>query len=747
VHAVGAISAGSPLLMRPSPKVSLRPLKSALLLGAGLAVWASLPQAAAAQAAPAVGQVEEIVVTARKVSERLQDVPASVTAVTAKQLAAQGINDIQGVAASVPNVSFSGGIAGAIQGQVGIRGISTLVRNIGVESGVGFYVDGVYLGRPDNYNQELIDIDRVEVLRGPQGTLFGKNTIAGVFNITTKQPGAVPEGEIRAETGNYGLARLQAYVMGPIADGVAAKLALGYVYRDGTYKNLSGGDNGDQINMASMRAELVFTPTDKDRLALSFDGLRDRSHPAFFQVTDLAGASGKALIEETTPHTIDNNRPDRLNRDNYGTSIDYTHQFALGELTSITAFRHSAYLAWLDDDQNQVDYLSSDHWGDKTDFFSQELRFSGAIGSRLTYIVGAYYAHQLITTDRILTIGNDLLGMPLGDPPLTTKGSVKTNSYALFANADYKLTDKATLSVGLRASQEDKKVAFDQNDPTGIFASIGLPSLSYAASASNGDVSPTVSLSYKVAPAVTVYGRIAQGFKSAAFNVDLVASTKGLAAGPETATTYEVGIKSDLFDRRLRANLGVFRTAYDNMQVSQLLGTGVTLNNAGKATINGVEAEFTAVPIRAIRLDASFGYLDAKYDRYKNCSVPASLGGGETDCSGNQIIGAPDFTARFGAEYDYPVSLGDIVLRADVTHEAPVYFEATNSSRFRSNEHTLLDMRLGLRTDKWDLFLWSKNITDATYIVYRDDRSASGVLQTTAYGDPRTFGATLTARF
>ncbi|MDR3513604.1 MAG: TonB-dependent receptor [Caulobacteraceae bacterium] len=728
----------------------IKTVRSVLLAGASLASLTAPTWVHAQQASPAADkpqQVEEVVVTARKRTEKLQEVPASISAVSASRLAASGINDIQGVVGSVPNVSFSGGIAGAIQGQVGIRGISTLVRNIGVESGVGFYVDGVYLGRPDSYNQELIDIDRVEVLRGPQGTLFGKNTIAGVFNITTKQPGDHPEAEIRAEVGNYDLARIQAYVMGPIADGVAAKLAMGYVHRDGTYKNLSGGQNGDQIDTASMRAQLFYTPTDKDKLILSFDGLRDRSHPAFFQVTDLAGATGKALIEETTPHTINNNRPDKLNRDNYGTSITYSHQFAAGELTSITAFRHSAYEAWLDDDQNQVDNLSADHWGDKTDFFSQEVRFSGAVGRKLSYIVGLYYADQLVTTDRILAIGNDLLGVPLGDPPLTTKGSVRTHSYAIFANADYKLTDRATLSVGLRGSQEDKKVAFDQADPTGIFASIGLPSLSYAASASNGDLSPTVSLSYKLAPAITVYGRIAEGFKSAAFNVDLVSSTKGLAAGPENATTYEVGVKSDLFERRLRANLGVFTTAYDNMQVSQLLGSGVTLNNAGKATISGVEAEFTAVPIEPLRLDASFGYLNAKYDKYKNCGVPTSLGGGYTDCSGKWIVGAPEFTARFGAEYDYPVSLGDIVLRADVTHESPVYFDATNSDRFRSDGHTLLDMRLGLRTDRWDIFLWSKNITNATYITYRDDRTSAGALQTTAYGDPRTFGATLTARF
>ncbi|MDO8297690.1 MAG: TonB-dependent receptor [Caulobacter sp.] len=719
--------------------------KTMLLLGASLAVWMGAAQAAAAQAA--AGEVEEIVVTARKVTESMQDVPASVSAVTANQLQAAGISNFEHLTATLPNVAMSGGIAGVLQGQVGIRGISTLVRNIGVESGVGFYVDGVYLGRPDNYNQELIDVDRVEVLRGPQGTLFGKNTIAGVFNITTMTPSSVPEGELRVEVGNYDLFRAQGYVMGPLIDGkLSGKLSMGYVTRSGVYEHLSGGQDGDALDLKSYRAQLFFTPTDRTDVVVSLDGLNDRGNPAFFQVTDLAGpGTTNSTIQQNTPHRIDSNRANSLSRDNYGASVTGTYRADIGTVTSVTAYRTSSYDASLDDDQNQVDNLSSDLWSDTTKVFSQELRLAGELGDRANYIVGAYYARQTIKTDRILTIGLGF-GIP-GDPALTTVGSVKTNSYAAFGNLDYRLTDHLTASLGLRYSKEDKSVTFIQDDRDGIFQLLGLPSLSYADDASDEDVSPTLSLSYKFNDNVMAYGRVARGFKSAAFNVDLVSSTQGLAAGPESATTSEVGIKSDLFDRRMRANVSVFNTRYDDLQVSQLLGTGVSLSNAGKATINGVEVELTGYLTPALRLEASGGYIDATYDKFENCGVPASLGGGSTNCSGNALIAAPEFTFHAAAEYTHPVSLGDLVARVDFSSQSSTDFEATNSKRFESDARSVVDARIGLRTDRWDAFVWGKNLTNEVYETYKDDRSSVGVLRTTAYGEPRTFGVTLTGRF
>ena len=719
------------------------------LLGtAALGALAASLTAAAQDAPPAdpaageEGQVEEIVVTARKTSEKLQKVPASISVVSAKKIADAGLNEFKDIVGTVPNVAFGGGIASAVQGQIGIRGISTLVRNIGVESGVGFYVDGVYLGRPENYNQELIDVDRVEILRGPQGTLFGKNTIAGVFNIATKRPGDENEGEVRLQVGDYGLVRVQGYAMGPLSDTLGGKIALGYVARDGFYQHQTGGKDLDTLDVLSGRLQLFYTPSAATTVILSADGLRDRGEPVFFQVKDLAGVNS---VMETTPFTVNNNRADYLDRDNYGFSLTVRHDFEDMTLTSISAYRSSSYQASLDDDQELIDNLSSDLWGDETTYFSQELRLSGTIGEKLSYIVGAYYFDQKITTDRILTIGLGF-GIP-GDPALTTVGEVKTQSYAVFGNLDYAITDKLKLSLGLRYSSEDKDVAFVQDDRDGIFQLLGLPSLAYTASTSDEDVSPTLSLSYQATDEIMLYARAAKGFKSAAFNVDLVGSTDGLAAGPENATSYEAGIKSDLFDRRVRANLSIFTTNYDDMQVSQLLGSGVTLNNAGKATISGAELEITAYITPNLLVEASAGYVNAEYDEFQNCTVPTSLGGGSTDCSGNQVIGAPDWTTHAAVEYDHPLEMGELVARLDFTGQTPVYYEATNSPRFRTDGRSVFDARIGLRTERYDIFAWVQNVGDEVYETYTDDRSAVGVLKTIAYGAPRTYGLTFTARF
>lgn len=699
------------------------------------------------QTAPAeeFGRLEEITVTARKTEERLQSVPASVSVMSASDLADSGITAFEDVLAHVPNVSMGGGIAGALQGQLGIRGVSTLVRNIGVESGVGIYIDGVYLGRPESYNQELIDVAQIEILRGPQGTLFGKNTIAGVFNITTIRPEDEPAGAVKVEVGNYDLMRTQAYVTAPIVEGVlSGKLAGAYVLRDGVYRHLSGGDAGGEIDVASYRGALYYTPTAASEVILAVDGLQDRGSPAFFQVTDLAGVESPM---ETTPWRLNNNRPNSLQRDNHGASLTATVDVASGTLTSISALRRSEYEASLDDDQEQVDYLAVDEWGDVTRFFTQELRFNRRIGERFDYVAGLYYFDQKVTTDRVLALGADL-GIP-GEPALGTRGTVETSTYAAYGSLNYRFTPSTTLSLGLRYTREEKDADFVQDDTTGIFALLNLPSLTYRGSASDDDFSPTVSLSHQFTSDVMIYGRYARGFKSAAFNVDLVPSTSGLSAGPEYATTYELGMKSDLFDRRLRANFAVFETHYEDMQVSQLLGSGVTLNNAGEATIRGYEVELAGYVAQGLKLEGSLGYLDPTYDRYENCSIPAALGGGSIDCSGNRIIGAAKYTYQLAVQYDQPLAGGDFLARVDFSSQSPVHFEATNSQRFASDWRSVLNARVGLSSlgGRWDFFVWGRNLTDETYVTYRDDRSAIGVLQTTAYGEPRTYGVTLSVSF
>lgn len=713
--------------------VSRKILSVRSAFGAGAAFFV-LTGAAMAQE---VTEIETVTVTARKVAENLQDVPGSVSVLTADELRSTGTDTTGDLFNRVPNISASGGIGGVLQGQFGIRGISTLIRNIGVESGVGIYVDGVYQGRPDNYNQELIDTAQVEVLRGPQGTIFGKNTIAGALNITTVKPEDDQVNALAsAEFGNYGLKRFAGYVTGPLVDDtLSGKLSLGYVTSNGYTKNLSGGPDADSLDLFSYRSSLYYTPTSNSSFVLTVDGLHDRGRPSFFQATQIAFFQSP---EMTTPHTVDNNRPDFLRRDNYGVSLTGSLDLPFGTVTSITAYRMAAYRASLDDDQNQIDYMAVDQWGDRTVFWSQEFRLNGEIGSDVKYVAGLFYLGQSASTDRLFALGADL-GVP-GEPLLTTRGHVGSRDFAAYGNVDYRITDALMASLGLRYTYEDKDVHFFQDDVTGFYAFLGFPDITYDKKVSDGDVSPTFSLSYRFTPDAMGYVRIARGYKSAAFNVDLVSTTVGLSADPESATTYEAGLKTSWLDNRVRANAAIFKTKYSDMQVQQVLGTAIGFGNAGRATIDGAELEVEALILPELRLDLGIGALNPRYDSYANCAP------GVPSCSGNQIIAAPEWTGNVGLEYTHPLGEAALIARVDYNFQSPVYFDAMNSKAYESDARGLVNLRAGVDFGKYSVTMWAQNLTDDTYIVYSDNRSTIGVPQTTAYGAPRTFGATLTAR-
>ncbi|MET0360837.1 MAG: TonB-dependent receptor, partial [Sphingobium sp.] len=530
---------------------------------------------------------------------------------------------------------------------------------------------------------------------------------------------------------------------GPLSgDAVTGRLALGYASRDGVYRHVSGGRDADAVDIFSWRATLAMHPSDRVALTLRTDGLRDRGTPGFFSSTDLAVPGSPTPLP---PRNIDNGVPNMLRRDIAGVSLTAVATFGGTTLTSISAYRHSQYIASVDDDQRQAELLAADDFGDDSELWSQELRLDGKIGGRLSWLVGAYFLDQTTRTDRTLAIGSGL-GIP-GKPRLTTRGSVTTRSYAAFGNLDWRMTDRLTLAAGLRYTYERKAARFVQDDETGIFSFLGLPDIVFAGRSSDEDVSPTVSLTYALAPAIRIYGRVARGFKSAAFNVDLASSPHGLVAGPEHATTYEAGVKADLLGRRVALALTGFHTDYSDLQVAQIMGGGTVLNNAGQSSIDGFEVELTARPLDGLRLEGSAGYADARYDRFDNCAVPLSEGGGAANCAGKRLTGAPQVTAHGAAEYLQRTGFGSVTGRIEANYQSSVYFDPTNSDRFRGRARTLLNARLGLQLPNWTASFWIENLTDETYETYRDDRTALGVLRTTAYGPPRTYGVTVTRQF
>lgn len=686
--------------------------------------------------------LDEIIVTARKIPENLLRTPVSVSVLTERDLSGAGVRTIFDGLPLLPNLSVPGGIAQSLQGQIGIRGISTLQRNIGVESGIGIFIDGVYQGRSDTYLQPFLDVSSLEVIRGPQGTMFGKNTIAGAVNITTLMPEAKPQRQILAEVGNYGLARVQASARGPLTTDIGAKLSVGYVGRGGTYSHLSGGPDGDEIDLLSARTAFVFDGGSGTRVVLAGDALRDRGRPAYFQSVEVAGYPNNPMASR--PHVIDPDGDNYLHRDNHGLSLTVSHEMDKAALVAITAYRRAEYQASLDDDQSLRRFLSKDAWSDRTDFITQEFRVDGTIGTRLTYVSGLFYLNQSVDTDRVLALGPDF-GLPVL-PALKTVGGMDTQTVAMFGNADYVLTDRIMLSLGVRYDWERKNVDFDQIDESGILAAIGFPSLSYDNKAEDRSLSPTIAARYDIDQDMHAYARIARGFKGSAFNVDLASKGADLAAGPERAITYEAGLKALWLDQQVRVSGALFQTDYDDIQVSQLLGSGPSLDNAAKANIRGAELEVTARITTGLTASASLGLLDPTYDRYTNCSVPLSLGGGSADCSGNRIVAASTSTYAATVDYVYPVNGYTVTTRAQYMGASGAYMDATNADRFKTTGYDVVNASLSLSRDDWEIRLWAKNIFDQVYTTYHDDRSTVGVGKTTAYGDPRTYGLTLSTR-
>lgn len=722
-------------------------LTRAMLCGsaAALALGAASPVAAqTGSTEPAIGRVtDEIIVTARKKKETVQEAPLSVSAVSGAQLERAGVDSFDQVLNTIPNAGQSGGIAGTLQGLVSIRGISTLVRFVGLETGVGYYVDGVFTGRPENFNQDLIDIERIEVLRGPQGAVFGRNTIAGAIHIITKDPGDEFSGVVEAQYGNFDHVRVRGHVSGPLAPGVlAASLSAGYVRRDGFVENISGvGPDLETADLATFRGKLRFTPSDRAEFILSSDGLIDRGEPVFFEVADVSFIDDPS---ESTPFTVNQDQPNFLDRDIWGVSLTSRIDVGSGEWTTILGYRDSSFDAGLDDDKVPmrffVDFFSSD-----VEFFSAETRYAARLGERIDYLIGAYFLDQKADNLSNFALGDFLTGVPGVEPPIDLTSAVDTTSFAFFFNTDVTLAERLSLELGGRYVNEEKDAFHIQDDSTGIFGSTN-----FTASRRDEDFAPTASLSYELSDEATTYFRFAQGFKSAGFNTDfIIVGVSNLEVDPEFATSYEIGVKSDLAENRLRLNLAGFYTTYKDLQLSQIVGGGVSLNNAAKAEIYGVEAEFAAIVGDYIDLNGSVGYLHATYDNFPGCPVPgAETGPILTNCAGNYLNLAPKWTAALGAQFTYPVGgFGDFITRIDWNYRSEVFFEPQNSSRLSGEGRHLVNLRAGLATQRWELFGWVNNLTDEVYVNFADDRSAIFVNTTQAFGPPRTYGATLRLKF
>lgn len=769
-----------------------------------LTMWSLTVPAYAQNAESDDGALDEIVVTAQKRTEKLIDVPISITAISADQLEARGAKNVRDLSFSVPNFTsysqsnFNPGIV--------VRGLSSSARSIGFESGLGAYIDGVYAGRTASFTQDLDDVERVEVLRGPQGTLFGKNTTIGAVSIITARPGNDFAGSASGEYGNFGHYRVSLGVAGPIVqDRVAAKLS-GYLdSTDGYVKNVfpSGVPRLNGEKNFGVRGELRFTPSESLDIALRGDYGRGKFTSFENEVVAVTGNAFRIPVDSVVPgtNTINVNGRNAAVRKLYGTSLSINYTLPSDHvLTSISAYRKfDGKTEGTDIDNVSFDYLSIDYF-DKTAQISQELRIASPDTGRFKYVAGLYYFDQKATSDRNTLIGADAVsivgalltagGVPapfvpslVANPVIRTNVIVKTKAYAAFANASFEIVDNLTLLAGLRYTKETKSLLVEQTAP-GFLSLPGVlgPAPTYlnvtptTDNQSDSDLSPTVGLSYKFSNAVTGYVKYSKGFKSGGWNAELLSPNRApTAANPsffdvsqirfnsENIVSYETGLKAELFDRRLRLSSALFQLDYSDIQLSRFVGglDGYKTDNAGRARVRGFELELNARPVNGLDLSASVGYADAKYLRYLIIpAVPDPDGAGpltgapEVNQDGF-ALDAPKWTATFGAQYAVPVSdTLTLTFRNDFSYRSKRLGTGDVAERLATTVPSFLtvDARITLASDAgWEIALWGKNVTDNRYAIERLSNTNLAFLgvtqQTTSYGPPRTYGVRLGYKF
>ena len=705
--------------------------------GACLCLGASLASAASAQAAEQAiddANPEHIVVTATRAgATRLQDTPIAITAIDSRTIERAGIDDVRDLAALTPNMQVT---QNGSFGQVYIRGVGSNNVFIGSDPSSTIHLDGVYLARPVNILTNFLDVERIEVLRGPQGTLYGRNSVGGTINIISRKPEFAPAAKLQLTSGNYEAIRGEAYISGPlIADRIAASLSLIGSRRSGYLANLAPGvGDVDNEQAFGTRAQLRFTPAPAVEIFVRGD---------YSRAADALAGNIKLLEQSADPlansalgdfrQVALNIRP-QSSRRQYGLAAEIAYELgSFVQLKLLTSYRGSRTRSINDSDGSALNIRRTDLFEDQHQV-SHELTVAGRTG-RISYVAGAYVFDERIATDSTVTsfAANRSRLQPV----------VNTRALAGFGHLNYALTGRLKMSAGVRYTRELKRFTQLATVTTVTTGSVlpGSP-LVYTAQREDDDWSPKLGLELRASKGVFLYAAAAKGFKSGGFNFTSLDPAQGFQ--PEKIWSYEAGVKAALLDRMVQVNAAVFHYDYNGLQILAFASPGVVdIRNAADAKVDGAEFEVQLRPAAWLRLDLNLAFLDARYRDFTNAIRPGNIA---FDASGNRLNQSPEFSYTLVSSVEAPAGGGKVFARGEYSYRSRQFFTALNGGLAQQRGYRLLNASLGYTTPdgRIDLILQGRNLFDADYVTSAAN-FPTGVVG--RVGEPRTYGLRAIARF
>ena len=778
---------------RPAP--SFAPKALSLLL-ASLSATLAAPCVAADDDTVLTEPLETIVVSARRREEDLQEVPLPVSTVSGKTLAQLNLRDVTDLQQLLPSTTIQQ-IANRST-SFSIRGLGNNAVNEGLETSVALYLDNVYLGRPGMAVFPMIDLERVEELRGPQGTLFGKNSTAGLISFTTRKPVFSDFSTLSYSGGSRNYMVAQAVANQVMSDAAAVRLTAYATGDNGWLQNLNGGRSLNGNNNQGFRGQLLMVPSAAFNLRVIADyNQQDSTYGtpvpygnagAGSQYSTRATAAGATnLITNPANYQVNVNSQQQMKVRQGGVSAEANWLLDGGHtVTSITAGRSWSSHPKTDADLSNVSLVYDQGYNVDNRQLSQELRLASPKGGALDYVGGLFWFTQTINNNLFINTGPNYTAFYLGansgiytnsfsNVSSQSYGSGTTNSYALFGQSVWHVTPAFDLTAGLRGTFEQKWAQTYRTAPTGGSPLTAQPTIAGAWNSgvmTTNDFAPTglLSAAYQLAPSAMAYLSYSYGEKSGGYNLNGVSSgpslgTTSLAVNPERANDFELGTKTSWFDNRLIANLNLFLTQINGYQAASATvppGSSPSsptwiLVNAGGVRSQGVELDLQARPVNRLNLRFAGSYNDAYYTSFENGVCGAEMtpsASGTCNLTGQPLNGAPRWIANTGAEYRWPLQNNlEPYASGNYAWRSWTYGDVSNSRYSVIPSYGLVDLALGLRTPsgkrRWDVSVWVKNAADTRYwlMTYQQTIMSTNNPYVGAAGAPRTFGGTLRVDF